>query len=109
MKIAFVVFDGITWLDLVGVYEPVSKLKSLGYITDMTWDFCSFTQTAADYGGFRILPTKIKNDLGNYDVIIVPGGKGTRELMNDEGFMTWLRKASQVKQKVSVCTGNQCH
>lgn len=106
MKIAFVVFDGITWLDLVGVYEPVSKLRSLGYLPEMSWDFCSFTDTASDYGGFRIIPTKIKNNLGEYDAIIVPGGKGTRELMHDEAFLNWLREAKHIKQKISVCTGS---
>jgi hypothetical protein len=29
-KVAFVVFDGMAALDLVGVYDPVTRLKSMG-------------------------------------------------------------------------------
>ena len=43
MKIAFILFDGITWLDLAGVYEPVTRLKYTGYLPDLSWDFCGYT------------------------------------------------------------------
>jgi hypothetical protein len=36
MKIAYIVFDGITWLDLVGVYDPLSRLKQLKYIPNLS-------------------------------------------------------------------------
>ena len=93
-------------MDLIGVYEPVQKLKSLGYLPDLTWDFCSYTEEVADYGGFRVIPTKVKNDLSEYDAVIVPGGKGTRELMHDTEFIHWLQAAAGVKYKISVCTGS---
>lgn len=106
MKIAFVIFNGITWMDLVGLYEPVSKLKSMKFIPDLSWDFCSFTPVSTDAGGLSVLPTKIKNDLSEYDVLFVPGGKGTRDLMLQLNFIQWLQTAANVKLKTSVCTGS---
>jgi len=106
MKIAFIIFDGITMLDLAGVYEPVTRLKHAGYLPDLAWDFCAIGPQAVDHDGLKIIPNKIKNDLSEYDAIIVPGGKGTRELMHDETFIKWIQSASKIPWKISVCTGS---
>ena len=106
MKIAFILFDGITWLDLAGVYEPVTRLKYNGFLPDLSWDFCGYTPTAEDHGGMKILPNQIKNDLSVYDAIIVPGGKGSRELMHEKDFIEWIQTAKNIPWKISVCTGS---
>lgn len=93
-------------LDLAGVYEPVTRLKHAGYLPDLAWDFCAIGQQAVDHDGLKIIPNKIKNDLSEYDAIIVPGGKGTRELMYDETFIKWIQSASKIPWKISVCTGS---
>ena len=43
MKIAFVMFDDLTFLDLIGFYDPVTRLKTMGFIEDLTWDTCAMT------------------------------------------------------------------
>jgi len=106
MKIAFIIYDGITWLDLIGVYDPVSRLKGLSYLPDMEWDFCAFTDTAEDGGGFKVLPTRVRNDLSSYGAIIVPGGKGTRQWMENPDFINWLKTSAPDAYKISVCTGS---
>jgi putative intracellular protease/amidase len=106
MKIAFIIFDGITWLDLIGVYDAISRLKIYEYIPDLSWDFCALTPTAKDDLGLEMTVTKIKNDLGGYDAIIVPGGRGTRKLVHDNDFIAWLKTAEAVKYKISICTGS---
>ena len=106
MKIAFIIYDDITWLDLVGVYDPVSRLKGLAYLPDLKWDFCAYTETATDRGGFKVVPDKVGQSLSGYDAIIVPGGWGTADLMNNEGFMNWLKTSSPAALKISVCTGS---
>ncbi len=45
LKVAFVVFNGITALDFIGFYDPITRLKSQGYIPNMSWELCSFTDT----------------------------------------------------------------
>ena len=40
-----------------------------------------------------------------FDIIVVPGGFGTRSLQHDKAFIDWLKSADHVKLKTSVCTG----
>lgn len=106
MKIAFILYNGITWLDMAGVYEPITRLKYAGYLPDLSWDFCGFTPSTEDHGGLKILPNQVKNDLSGYDAIILPGGQGSRELMHDNNFIEWIQTARNVPWKISVCTGS---
>ncbi len=106
MKLAFIIFEGITWLDLIGCYEPLSKLKSNNFIPDLSWDICGYKEMNHDIFGFGVKAQLIKNSLSSYDAIIVPGGIGTRTLMKDPEFLNWLKTAEPVKYKISVCTGS---
>lgn len=49
---------------------------------------------------------RIAPDLSGYDLIFIPGGFGTRQLVNVPEFVDWLKSAKDVKHKVSVCTGS---
>lgn len=105
-RIALLLFNGITYLDFIGFYDPVTRLKSMGYFPDLAWDLCAYTETVQDDFGLEIRPHKVQNDLSSYDLVFVPGGLGTRKLQHDKGFIDWLRTAGQVEYKVSVCTGS---
>lgn len=106
MKIAYIIFNGVTWLDLIGIYDPISRLKSMSYIPDLTWDLCSWTNTASDNFGLEIKPTRIQNSLADYDFIIVPGGHGTRHLQSDDDFLNWIMTSGATNGKISICTGS---
>ena len=104
-KIAYIVFDKITLLDLVGMYDPISWLKSMGYLPDLAWDICSFTGPVRDSFGFEIQVDQIQPDLSEYDTLIIPGGFGTRPLQHDKAFIDWVKTAQSAQYKISVCTG----
>ncbi|HZQ06848.1 MAG TPA: DJ-1/PfpI family protein [Anaerolineae bacterium] len=104
MKIAFVIFDGLTALDFIGVYDPVTRLKTMGFMPALEWDICARSQPVRDSTGLIFTPTGVGESLAEYDTVIVPGGFGTRALVKDEAFLEWLRTAERC-QKVSVCTG----
>lgn len=107
MRIAYIIFDNITLLDFIGIYDPISRLKSMGYLPDLTWDICAYSdKKITDNFGLEIVPTQIKNSLANYDAIIIPGGFGTRELQFDSDFIEWIKTAELVKYKISICTGS---
>lgn len=106
MRIAFIIFDGITWLDFIGVYDPITRLKSLGYMPDLSWDICSFTNKVADNFGLEIKPDKVRNPLNIYDAIIIPGGFGTRKLQFETDFINWIKTSETSQYKISVCTGS---
>jgi transcriptional regulator GlxA family with amidase domain len=106
MNIAFILFNGITWLDLIGVYDPIARLRSMNLIKDIRWDFCSLSKTTSDNFGLQMHPNHIAPDLQYYDAVIIPGGQGTRILRFDVSFLDWIGTAEAVKYKVSVCTGS---
>lgn len=104
-KIAFIVFNDITLLDLVGMYDPIARLRSMEYLPGLQWDLCAFEPDIQDNHGFSIRPDRVRPDLGEYDVLIVPGGFGTRPLQYDRPFIDWIKSGREAPFKVSVCTG----
>lgn len=108
MKIAYILFNGITYLDFVGIYDPITRIKSKKLMEGLEWDLCTYSESGeiSDEMELTVKVDKIRPDLSAYDMIIVPGGFGTRKLQFDEGFVNWLNTAKDVKYKVSICTGS---
>ena len=96
----------MTALDFIGIYDPVTRLKTMGFINDLQWEICAYTKDIKDNTGLRFIPTRVGESLQEYDMVIVPGGFGTRKLIDDPEFLDWLRTAKDCKFKVSVCTGS---
>jgi transcriptional regulator GlxA family with amidase domain len=58
-------------------------------------------------GGLTVLPDHTLDDCPPLDVLVVPGGWGTRREMNNDRLIAWLSdKARQVMTLTSVCTGS---
>lgn len=106
MKIGFVVFNGITFLDFIGFYDVIYRLNLFDETKGTTWDICGLSEEITDELGLTIKVNKIRPNLSDYDLIFVPGGMGTRKLRFDEEFITWLSQAEKVQYIVSVCTGS---
>jgi imidazoleglycerol-phosphate dehydratase len=104
-KIAFILYPGITALDLIGAYDPLSRLKSHGALTDLEWDFCALQSEIRDTFGLLISPTKIGKPLNGYDLVIIPGGQGSRSAMQDPALIQWIQGVSSSSVVASVCTG----
>lgn len=105
MKMAFVLFDGMTTLDFAGFYEAITWMGILGAKENVTWDFCSNKEEITDDRGLTVKVTHVYPDLSDYDLLFVPGGFATRSLRFDSAFITWLQTSGNVTYKVSVCTG----
>ncbi|MCC7484415.1 MAG: DJ-1/PfpI family protein [Burkholderiales bacterium] len=108
MRAALIVFDKMTYLDFVGFYDPLTRLKSMNIIPDFEWRILSNTPRVTDdrgAAGMKMVPDGVLEPLGGYDLLYVPGGHGTRTLQHDREFVEWLRTAAPAKFKVSVCTG----
>lgn len=107
MKVAFVVYNDMTALDFVGIFDPLTRLKTMGFLPDLTWEVCSFTAGAVrDGAGLRIEPDKAGESLEHYDMVVLPGGFGTRKLIHDSEFVAWIKTAAPCPLKASVCTGS---
>lgn len=103
VKVAFLIYDGMTALDFVGVYDPLTRLKTMGFVSDLRWEICGLSKEVRDNTGLRFIPTKVGGSLQDYDM--VPGGFGSRKLIENTEFIEWLRTAKACQWKVSVCTG----
>lgn len=106
MNVGFVVYDGMTALDFVGAFDPVTRLATMGFREDVTWDICARQGTVTATGNLRIEADRVDESLGEYDLLVVPGGFVTRELTADEAFVDWIRTAADCDWKTSVCTGS---
>ncbi|WP_339303304.1 DJ-1/PfpI family protein [Paenibacillus sp. FSL R5-0519] len=106
MKIAFVLFDGLTFLDFAGFYDVINRLNFFEQTKGTTWETCAMTDQVTDESGLTMKVDQVKPDLSEYDLVFVPGGMGTRKLRYDEAFVGWLKQAESVPLKVSVCTGS---
>lgn len=105
MKAAFIVFDGMTALDFIGFYDPITRLKSMKIIENFAWNVCAQSAEVTDDRGLKFKADTVGATLEGYDMIVVPGGFGTRKLQHDDTFMDWIKTAANVPLKISVCTG----
>ena len=48
MKTAFVIYDGVTALDFIGVYDSLSRIKSMGFDDNFHIDICGLEQIVKD-------------------------------------------------------------
>lgn len=105
-QIAIAVFEGAEELDFVGPWEVLSAWRFLHP------DEVSVTLVGDDYEavtcakGMCVVPETTWDDLGDIDVLVYPGGRGTRAKLGDDGVRGRLRAMSERGTLMaSVCTG----
>ena len=102
MDIAIPIFEKITALDAIGPYEVLSRLPGA------TVSFVALEPgpKRTENGMLALVADRALSELPEPDVIVVPGGFGTRALAHDEVMLDWLRHAHSVSTwTTSVCTG----
>jgi len=102
MDIAIPIFDGITALDAIGPYEVLSRLPEahVHFIAKEPGP------KRTGNGMLTLTADEALSDVPHPEVIVVPGGYGTRALMSDEELLGWLRSADETSRwTTSVCTG----
>jgi putative intracellular protease/amidase len=103
MQVAIPLFDRFTALDAVGPYEVLQRIPSIDVV----------------FLGYRRGEVRTENDMlgvacdatfdevGAPDVVVVPGGIGTRQLIHDEAIRAWLQSIHpHTVFTTSVCTGS---
>jgi cyclohexyl-isocyanide hydratase len=101
-RIGMLIFPRLTQLDMTGPYEVLARLRNT------TVDLVSRTRGPVTTDrGMQIVPTVTYSDCPPLDVVMVPGGPGQQDLMEDEATLEFLRKqAASAKYVTSVCTGS---
>ena len=99
-------FDGAEELDYVGPWEVFSMARRPGE-DDRVVTIAERPGPVNSAKGLRVLPDHGFDDAPDLDVLLVPGGQGTRTEAENPAVLDWLRKASeQCTWVTSVCTGS---
>lgn len=101
MDINILLFDNFETLDAFGPVEVFGRIEeyALRYIS-------LNGETIVSKQGVRILTENI-NETDPYGILLIPGGQGTRSLVNDIGFIEKLSEAAtKSRYCLTVCTGS---
>lgn len=102
MKIAIPLFEGVTALDAVGPYEVLQRLPDV----QVVFVGHEVGHVRTDNGFLGMAVDTAFEDVAEADVVVVPGGIGTRALLDDERLLAWLRSVhAGTRLTTSVCTG----
>jgi putative intracellular protease/amidase len=103
MDIAIPIFDRLTALDAVGPYDVLSRLPG----ATVTFVAEEPGPKRTENGMLALVADRPLEDLPDPEVIVVPGGFGTRALLEDERMLGWIRHAHEHSDyTTSVCTGS---
>ena len=103
MVIAILIFEGLTALDAVGPYEVLSRLP--GAEVRFVAEEPGPKRTETDM--LTLVADYALADVSEPEILVVPGGFGTRPLIGHEPVLDWIRSAHERSTwTTSVCTGS---
>jgi transcriptional regulator GlxA family with amidase domain len=115
LHVGIFIFDDVEVLDFAGPFEVFSRTRLTPGVdsrrSEDTAPFRVFTVAAharpvTATGGLRILPDYDFAVAPPIDLLVVPGGFGTRPLLKDPVVLEWIRRAAVSARRIaSVCTG----
>lgn len=103
MEIAIPLFDRFTALDAIGPYQVLSTLPG----ATVRFLAAEPGPVRTDNGMLTVLAEGRYEDAPEPEVLVVPGGPGTRALLSDERLLAWVRSVHESSRyTTSVCTGS---
>jgi transcriptional regulator GlxA family with amidase domain len=111
-RVGILIFAEVEVLDFCGPFEVFSTTR-LGeprvreepspYDVVLVAESKGLVVTA---GGLKVVADHGLDDCPRLDLLVVPGGWGTREQVGNEGLLEWIRgRSREVETVASVCTG----
>ena len=116
INVGIFIFDEVEVLDFAGPFEVFSRTRLLkGAESRRSNDSAPFnpftvsidTKPLTATGGLKIIADYTFNNFPKIDILIVPGGYGTRTLLNNDSLLKWIKAVSdKANITASVCTGS---
>ncbi|MFI5776899.1 DJ-1/PfpI family protein [Nocardia sp. NPDC051570] len=103
LQIAIVLYDRFTALDAVGPYEMLSRIPGAEtvFVAEQAGPL------RADTGCLSLIADRRLDEVTRPDIVLVPGGPGQSDQMDNERLMDWLRAVDTTSTwTTSVCTGS---
>lgn len=110
-KIGIFIFDDVEELDFVGPYEVFTMISEIAqHRGDADYvEVHLISETGSDITGRKGMRTgahKSIADICDLDVLLIPGGQGSRDLIENEIVLNWIKDiAPKCEWVTSVCTG----
>ncbi len=115
LNVGLFIFDDVEVLDFAGPFEVFSRTRLKPGVesrrSEDSAPFNVFTVAAAPgavrtTGGLKVIPHYDFSNTPRIDLLVVPGGFGTRQLVEDSKIIDWITNvASHARHITSVCTG----
>jgi putative intracellular protease/amidase len=103
MRTAYLLYDGFTALDVSGPHEVLASVPGAESVLVAE----RAGPVSSDKGAMAIVAQRSLEEVQEADVVVVPGGFGTRGLLDHEPLLSWLRRVHETTSwTASVCTGS---
>jgi putative intracellular protease/amidase len=103
LQVAIPLFPHFTALDAVGPYEVLQRIPFI----DVVFVGKKAVEFRSENGMLGMAADATFDELTEPDVVMFPGGVGTRPLQNDDQVVEWVRHAHATSRfTTSVCTGS---
>jgi transcriptional regulator GlxA family with amidase domain len=103
VKTSILLFAGITALDAIGPYEVLRSVPGW----EVEFGCKARGEVRTDSGALGLSADRSLSEVEAADIVLVPGGKGNRPLLEDEEVLGWLRRVDRgTTWTTSVCTGS---
>lgn len=106
-KIAILLFDDVEVLDFAGPFEVFSVTNELADYSLMdVYSVARENKPIKARNGLSVNPDYSIKEAPTPDILIIPGGAGTRSVLKQDNVISWVIASAQTAEKVlSVCTG----
>jgi transcriptional regulator GlxA family with amidase domain len=101
MKIAILLFDNFTALDVVGPYEVLSNIPNskIYFVADKPGLY-------KNSKGIQIMAEYSLNDINDPEIVVIPGGFGIDSILKNTEILNWIKTVHEKSQwTTSVCSG----
>lgn len=103
MQVAIALFPRNTALDSIGPYDVLQRVPCI----DVVFVGQRRGEVRTDNGMLGLMCDATFDEVTQPDVLLVPGGVGTRALLRDEAMLDWVREVHRhTRFTTSVCTGS---
>lgn len=101
LQLGFLLYPGLTQLDLTGPYEVLSRMP--GATIHLVWKEPGVVTSDS---GLGLVATRGFDDCPPFDLLFIPGGGGQIALMQDDHVLDWVAaRGAEARWVTSVCTG----
>ncbi len=109
-KVGILIFPDVEVLDFCGPYEVFSTTRLDEARQIAPFEVLLVAEQDAPIaarGGLRVLPNITTSACPPLDILVVPGGWGTRAILQNPALLAWIAdQGTQVETLTSVCTGS---